>query len=65
MPKTIHESKMLERVRRWRAEAYELLRREPEAQRRQRTREWATRLNLPMLDEGGSADHGADPPMAE
>lgn len=41
---------MLERVRQWRAEAYEALLRESEAARRQRTHDWARRLNLPMID---------------
>jgi len=56
MLKTMRESKMLQRVRLWRAEAYESLRREPAATRHQRAREWARRLNLPILEE----DQGAD-----
>jgi hypothetical protein len=51
MPKTISESKMLELVRRWRAEAFESMRRESLADRRRRTAEWARRLNLPILEE--------------
>ncbi len=47
----MRESRMLQEVRRWRAEAYESLRREPPAARLQRAREWARRLNLPFLDE--------------
>lgn len=58
MPKTMRESKMLQEVRRWRAEAYESLRREPAATRLQHAREWARRLNLPILDE--DKDAGAD-----
>jgi len=58
MPKTMRESKMLQEVRRWRAEAYEAVRREPAATRLQHTREWARRLNLPILDEDDDA--GAD-----
>lgn len=60
MPKTIRESKMLEQVRRWRAEAYESLRREPQAARIERAREWARRLNLPMLN-GEEGDAGGGP----
>lgn len=44
MPKTIRERKMLQRVRLWRAKACEALRREPEAVRRQRAKEWARRV---------------------
>jgi hypothetical protein len=64
MPKK-RESKMLELVRQWRAEAYEEFRRETPALRRQRTREWAKRLNLPMFDDesqpgdAAKADSGA------
>lgn len=60
MPKTMRESKMLQEVRRWRAEAYESLRREPPAARLQRAREWARRLNLPILneDDDARADRG-------
>ena len=64
MPKTIRESKMLQRVRLWRAEAYEALRREPEAVRRQRAKEWARRLNLPMLDEPANTEPATGAPMA-
>ena len=58
MPKTMRESKMLQEVRRWRAEAYESMRREPPAARLQRAREWARRLNLPIFIEDDDA--GAD-----
>lgn len=51
MPKRTRESKMLEEVRRWRAEAYESARRESPETRLARAQEWARRLNLPMLDE--------------
>lgn len=51
MPKTMRESKMLQEVRRWRAEAYESMRREPPATRLQHARDWARRLNLPILNE--------------
>lgn len=51
MPKTMRESRMLEQVRRWRAEAYESVRRQPQAARLQRAREWAARLNLPIVEE--------------
>ena len=54
----MRESKMLEEVRRWRAEAYESMRREPAATRLQHVREWARRLNLPILSEDDDA--GAD-----
>jgi len=54
MQKTIPESRMLEEVRRWRAEAFDAMRRETPAEREQRTREWAERLGLPLLkkDDG-------------
>jgi len=67
MPKMMCESKMLQEVRRWRAEAYESLRREPPATRLQRAREWARRLNLPLLNEDDDAGAGLDPcdPPAE
>ena len=55
MPKTMRESKMLELVRRWRAEAYESLRHEPLAARRQRTAEWSRRLDLPIVDDEKTA----------
>ena len=51
MHKTMRESKMLEEVRRWRAEAYESLRRQPRDARLQRARDWADRLGLPILEE--------------
>ena len=60
MPKTMRESKMLQEVRRWRAEVYEGVRREPEATRRQHAREWARRLNLPILDNDDKAGEDQD-----
>ena len=64
MPKTMRESKMLQEVRRWRAEAYEEARRRPAAARLQHTREWARRLNLPMLDNDDEAGEDLDPSAA-
>jgi len=64
MPKTIRESKMLEEVRRWRAEVYESVRRESAVTRLQRAQEFARRYNLPLLgeDDDGGADLGATVP---
>jgi len=56
----MRESKMLQEVRRWRAEAYESMCREPEATRLQRARAWARRLNLPILGEEDEKDTGLD-----
>jgi hypothetical protein len=61
MPKTMRESRMLELVRRWRAEAFESMRRESWGARRRRTAEWARRLNLPVLDEDEQAEQGPRP----
>jgi len=55
----MRESKMLQEVRRWRAEAYEAVRREPAATRLQHAREWARRLNLPILKDDDA--EGVDP----
>jgi hypothetical protein len=65
MPKATRESKMLERVRGWRTEAYELLRRKSEAMRRQRANEWARRLNLPIIDDDAGAASRAEAPAAK
>ena len=64
MPKTMRESKMLQEVRRWRAEAYDAARREPAATRLQYAREWARRLNLPILDEDEIPEADLDPSAA-
>jgi len=63
----MRESKMLQEVRRWRAEAYEAVRRESAVTRLQQAREWARRLNLPFLNEDDHAGADLDPcdPPAE
>ena len=60
----MRESKMLQEVRRWRAEAYDAARREPAATRLQHAREWARRLNLPILDNEDEAGEDLDPSTA-
>jgi|CXWL01.1.fsa_nt_gi hypothetical protein len=59
MPKTIRESKMLENVRKWRAEAFDVVRQQTLVQRQAAAAEWARRLNLPILgdDETSQAIH--------
>ena len=66
MPKRIRESRILEQVRRWRAEAYESVRRQPQATRLQRAREWAARLDLPIMEEDfeGRMDTNTETPEA-
>jgi hypothetical protein len=60
MSKTIRESKMLQEVRRWRAEAYASIRGEPVETRVARAKESARRLNLPMLDDEAGPTRDAD-----
>ena len=60
----MRESKMLQEVRRWRAEAYEAARRQPAAARLQHAREWARRLNLPILENEDEAGEDLDPTVA-
>ena len=60
----MRESKMLQEVRRWRAEAYEAARRQPAAARLQHAREWARRLNLPILDADEIRAADLDPSTA-
>lgn len=65
MPKTMRESHLLKQVRRWRAEAYDSVWRQPPAVRLQRTREWAARLDLPMAREESAGSGDANTGSAE
>ena len=60
----MRESKMLEQVRRWRAEAYQAARRQTQAVRLQRTRDCAARLDLPFINTDPEAPSDASPPTA-
>lgn len=48
-------SKMLELVRQWRADAFELMRMQKQAERAKQAHEWAEGLGLTILGDNGEA----------
>lgn len=61
MHETMRESKMLEQVRRWRAEAYESVRRQSRDARLRNAHDWAARLGLPIVNEDSESRVSVNP----
>jgi len=57
-PMRVHESTMLDKVRRWRKKAYDADKAKPPAQRTEETEELARRLDLPLAQMHKADDNG-------